>query len=243
MRKVIINTLLFIAGFTTVFALLGAGASFLGAYLILYKNYINVAGGLLVIILGIHLTGIYRIGLLDYEKRFHMQSKPFGLLGSFLIGAAFAFGWSPCIGPILSSILLLAANQNTIGAGIFLLIVYSMGLGIPFLLTGIALNYAMGAFKAIKRNYKTIEMISGLLLIFIGVLIATSQFTRMSGWLSRVFGAGFEASLGTNATWITAAAAGFLSFISPCVLPLVPAYISYISGLSLDELRGQKETH
>jgi len=240
MQKVLINTLLFVAGFTVVFAMLGATASYLGQYLVLYKTYINVIGGILIIILGLHLAHIFRIKYLDYEKRMNVQGKPFGLIGSFLIGAAFAFGWSPCIGPILSSILLIAANQATVSDGIFLLIVYSMGLGVPFLITGLALNYAMGVFKVIKRNYKKIELFSGALLIFIGVLVATNQFTRMSGWLSRAFGVGLEANLGTQATLLTAFGAGFLSFISPCVLPLVPAYISYISGVSLETLRGEQ---
>jgi len=238
MRKVITNTLLFISGFTLVFASLGATASLLGQYLILYKTYINVVGGILIIILGLHLAGVYRIGFLEYEKRFNVQGKPMGWVSSFLIGGAFAFGWTPCIGPILSSILLIAANQNTIWDGILLLVVYSAGLGIPFLITGIAFNYSIRVFKVIKRNYRTIELISGLLLIFIGVLIATNQFTRMSGWLAAVFGAGFESHLGHQANFLTAIAAGFLSFISPCVLPLVPAYISYISGVSIDDLKG-----
>src|SRR5574341_1829263 len=171
MRKVIVNTLFFVAGFTVVFATLGAGASWIGQYLVLYKNYINIAGGILIVILGLHLTGVYRIGFLDYEKRFHVKGKPLGFLGSFVIGSAFAFGWTPCIGPILSSILLIAANQATVGDGLFLLILYSAGLGVPFLLTGIAFNYALGFFKVIKRNYRTVEWISGLLLIFIGVLV------------------------------------------------------------------------
>ncbi len=220
-----------------VFASLGATASLLGQYLILYKTYINIVGGVLIIILGLHLAGIFRINFLTYEKRINVQGKPLGLLSSFLIGGAFAFGWTPCIGPILSSILIIAANQNTIMDGIVLLILYSAGLGVPFLLTGIAFNYSVRVFKVIKKNYRTIELVSGLLLIFIGVLVATNQFTRMSGWLASAFGVGLEASLGHQANMITAVAAGFLSFISPCVLPLVPAYISYISGVSIDELR------
>jgi cytochrome c-type biogenesis protein len=107
------------------------------------------------------------------------------LIGSFLIGAAFAFGWTPCIGPILSAILLIAADQKTILDGVFLLVIYSMGLGIPFLITGIALNYALSVFKTIKKNYRKIELASGLLLICIGVLVATDQFTRLSAWLAR----------------------------------------------------------
>jgi len=238
MRKVIINTLLFVAGFTVVFASLGATASLLGQYLVLYKTYINVVGGIIIIILGLHLAGIYRIGFLEYEKRINVQGKPLGWISSFLIGGAFAFGWTPCIGPILSSILLIAANQNTVLDGIVLLVLYSAGLGVPFLLTGIAFNYSIRVFKVIKKNYRAIELVSGLLLLFIGVLVATNQFTRMSGWLASAFGVGFETSLGHQANAITAIAAGFLSFISPCVLPLVPAYISYISGVSIDDLRG-----
>lgn len=240
MRKVIVSTLLFVLGFTVVFASLGATASLLGQYLILYKTYINIVGGILIIILGLHFAGIFRINFLTYERRFNVQGKPLGLLSSFLIGAAFAFGWTPCIGPILSSILIIAANQDTIADGIFLLILYSAGLGVPFLLTGIAFNYAVRVFKVIKRNYRKIELASGLLLIFIGVLVATNQFTRMSGWLATAFGVGLEASLGHQANMITAIAAGFLSFISPCVLPLVPAYISYISGVSIDDLKATR---
>jgi len=240
MKRIILTTLLFVAGFTVVFASLGATASLLGQYLVLYKTTINIVGGILIIILGLHLSGIYRIGFLDYEKRFQVQGQPLGMISAFIVGAAFAFGWTPCIGPILSSILLLAANQNTISDGILLLVLYSAGLGIPFLLTGIAFNYAVNVFKAIKRHYKLIESISGALLIFIGILMATNQFTRLSGWLATAFGVGLEGSLGHQANAITAIAAGFLSFISPCVLPLVPAYISYISGVSLDELRGQR---
>ena len=145
----------------------------------------------------------------------------------------------PCIGPILSSILIIAANQETITDGIILLILYSAGLGIPFLLTGIAFNYAARVFKVIKKNYRTIELVSGIMLIFIGVLVATNQFTRMSGWLASAFGVGLEASLGHQANMITAIMQ-FLSFISPCVLPLVPAYISYISGVSIDELKATR---
>src|SRR5688572_5807745 len=240
MRKVIINTLLFVAGFTVVFASLGATASLIGQYLILYTTYINIVGGILIIILGLHLAGIFRINFLTYERRINVQGKPLGLLSSFLIGGAFAFGWTPCIGPILSSILLIAANQATITDGLFLLILYSAGLGIPFLLTGIAFNYSVRVFKVIKKNYRTIEVFSGLLLLFIGVLVATNQFTRLSSWLATAFGVGLEASLGHQANMVTAVAAGFLSFISPCVLPLVPAYISYISGVSIDELKATR---
>jgi cytochrome c-type biogenesis protein len=237
MKRVILNTLVFIAGFTAVFATLGATASYFGQYLALYKTEINVVGGLLVIVLGLHYMGIFRIKMLDSEKRFNIKGKPLGILGSFLIGATFAFGWTPCIGPILASILFLASNQQTIRDGLFLLIIYSAGLGIPFLLTGIALNYALSAFKMIKRNYRTVETISGSLLILIGLLIATNQFTRISGWLG-IYDTGLGPS-GHEATMVTAFAAGLLSFLSPCVLPLVPAYISFISGVSVEELKGQ----
>ncbi len=184
-RKVVINTLLFILGFTIVFCTLGATASFIGQYLILYKSNINIVGGILIIVLGLHLAGVYRIKWLDYEKRIHVKEKPLGMLGSLLVGAAFAFGWTPCIGPILSGILLIAADQKTIADGIFLLVVYSLGLGVPFLLTGIGLNYAISVFKIIKKHYRGIELASGVLLIFIGVLVATNQFSRLSAWLAR----------------------------------------------------------
>ena len=188
LRKVMLNMLLFVAGFTAVFASLGAGASYIGAFLVYYKTYINVIGGLLIIILGLHLIGIFRIRFLDYEKRIQVREKPLGFIGAFLIGAAFAFGWTPCIGPILAAILILAQNQKTVFDGVLLLVVYSLGLGVPFLLTGLALNYALSVFKTIKRHYRKIELASGFLLIFIGVLVATDQFSRISGWLARFQG-------------------------------------------------------
>lgn len=184
-RKVVINTLLFVLGFTIVFCTLGATASFIGQYLVRYKSYINIIGGLLIIILGLHMANVYRIKWLDYEKRIQVKEKPLGMIGSLLVGAAFAFGWTPCIGPILSGILLVAADQKTIADGMFLLVIYSLGLGIPFLLTGIGLNYAISVFKTIKKHYRGIELVSGVLLIFIGVLVATNQFSRLSAWLAR----------------------------------------------------------
>ena len=187
-RKVILSTLLFVAGFTIVFATLGATASYIGQYLVLYKRTINIVGGIMIIILGIHLSSIYRISFLDYEKRIQVQQKPLGWLSSMLIGAAFAFGWTPCIGPILSAILIVAANQHTIFDGVLLLVLYSLGLGVPFLLTGIGLNYALSVFKKIKKHYRTIELVSGILLMIIGILVATDQFTRISGWLAKFSG-------------------------------------------------------
>ena len=183
--KVVINTLLFVLGFTIVFCTLGATASYIGQYLVRYKSYINIIGGGLIIILGLHMANVFRIKWLDYEKRIHVKEKPLGMVGSILVGAAFAFGWTPCIGPILSGILLVAADQKTITDGIFLLVIYSLGLGIPFLLTGIGLNYAISVFKTIKKHYRGIELASGVLLIFIGLLIATNQFSRLSAWLAR----------------------------------------------------------
>jgi cytochrome c-type biogenesis protein len=127
--------------------------------------------------------GVFRIAFLEAEKRVHSQRKPAGPLGAMLVGVAFAFGWTPCIGPILGGILAIAGSKNSVGEGITLLAVYSLGLGIPFLLTSLAINQFFGAAKRIRRYYHAIELVSGALLIAIGVLIITGQLTIITRYL------------------------------------------------------------
>jgi cytochrome c-type biogenesis protein len=186
-KKTSLNSLFFILGFSVVFMLLGASATFFGKLLISKIHIFNKIAGIIIFVFGFHLIGIYRIPWLDYEKRFHARKKGLGLFESFLIGLAFAFGWSPCIGPILAGILLLASNQQTVTQGMGLLLAYSLGLGIPFMITGIGFNLFLEFFSKIKKHFRTIETISGIFLMVIGVLIFFNAMGYISSFLIRLF--------------------------------------------------------
>ncbi len=187
LRKVSLNTLLFVLGFSVVFIAMGASATFVGEFLLSKLSLFNKIAGVIIIILGLHIMGVFKIPFLNYEKRFHAKSKPLGPMGSFVVGLAFAFGWTPCIGPILGGILLLASNQDTMGKGIVLLSSYSLGLGIPFFITAVSFNTFLGVFGWVKRYFRTIEIISGLLLVVIGFLIFIGSFGYIAALLSRWF--------------------------------------------------------
>lgn len=179
------NAVFFITGFSLVFILLGASASYLGSYLIEGKNYLRYIGGIIVIIFGIHTTGFFKIKFFYIEKRVQLGKMDISYLSSFFTGIAFAAGWTPCIGPILSSILILASAQATIYKGILLLTLYSLGLGIPFLLTALFINMALGIFAKIRHFYRAIEIVSGLILILVGFLIVTDSFKILTKFLSK----------------------------------------------------------
>lgn len=185
-RRVIFNTLAFVLGFSVVFILLGASATAVGAFLLAKQKLIAQVAGAMVIVFGIHVMGIIRIPWLYQEKRAHVAVKPAGLMGSFLVGLAFAFGWTPCIGPILASILSLAAAEETLGAGIGLLAVYSLGLAIPFMITAIAFNQVMVVFDQVKRHMRVVEIVSGLLLVGVGILLMTDGLTIIAAWAQRI---------------------------------------------------------
>ncbi len=178
------HSLLFIFGFSLVFVLMGASASYLGQVLIQYQSWIMRAGGILIIILGIHFTGIITIPFLQMEKRFELKKKPLGYLGSFLVGIVFAAGWTPCVGPILSTILLYASTAKSFTTGIVLLAFYSMGLGIPFFLASLAFNSFLSTFEKIKRYLRVITIVSGLFLIVIGILLLTDLFTTLNNYMN-----------------------------------------------------------
>lgn len=171
MMKVVINTVFFVLGFSLVFILLGATATWVGDTLRQFLPIFNKVAGVLVFLFGLHVAGVFKIKALNYEKRFQASGKKMGLIGSFVIGIAFAFGWTPCIGPILGSILTLAAQQSSVSSGIMLLSFYSAGLGVPFILTAVLFNYLIGTFGFIKRHFRAVEIISGSLLMIIGILI------------------------------------------------------------------------
>src|SRR5262245_13874 len=153
-RRVGITSLFFVLGFSTIFIALGATATLVGYYLQHYKRALGMVGGAVIIVLGLHMTGILPIKWLLFEKRAEMRTRPVGLIGAYLVGLAFAFGWTPCIGPILAMILGMAAQQDTVFQGIILLAAYSAGLGIPFVVSGLAINGFFAAFARLRRHMK-----------------------------------------------------------------------------------------
>ena len=181
--QVFVTSLAFVLGFSLVFIALGASATAIGKFMFSKLPLLSKLAGVVLIIFGLHTMGVFRLAFLDTEKRVHQQRKPAGPLGAMLVGIAFAFGWTPCIGPILGGILAIAGSKNTVGEGVTLLAVYSLGLGIPFLITSLAINQFFGAAKRIRKYYHAIELTSGALLIAIGVLILTGQLTIIVRYL------------------------------------------------------------
>ena len=175
--QVFLTSVAFVIGFSLVFVALGASATAVGKFLFARLPLFSKIAGAVLIVFGLHTMGVFRLAFLETEKRVHSQRKPAGPLGAVLVGVAFAFGWTPCIGPILGGILAIAGSKNSVTEGVTLLAVYSLGLGIPFLLTSLAINQFFGAAKRVRRYYHAIELASGALLIVIGVLIISGQLT------------------------------------------------------------------
>ena len=182
-RQVVIASLAFILGFSIVFVALGASATAIGQFIFDRQPILSKIAGALIIVFGLHTMGVFRLAFLDTEKRARTSRKPAGPLGALLVGVAFAFGWTPCIGPILAGILVVAGSQDTIGQGVLLLGVYSLGLGVPFLLTSLAIDRFFSVAAAIRRHYHAIELTSGGLLVAIGLLIFTGQLTVIVRYL------------------------------------------------------------
>lgn len=181
--QVFLTSLAFVIGFSIVFVALGASATAIGKFMFAKLPLLSKIAGVILIVFGLHTMGVFRLAFLETEKRVHSQRKPAGPLGAMLVGIAFAFGWTPCIGPILGGILAIAGSKNTVSEGITLLAVYSLGLGIPFLLTSLAINQFFSAAKRIRKHYHAVEVTSGVLLIAIGVLIVTGQLTIITRYL------------------------------------------------------------
>lgn len=171
LNPILPNALLFILGFSAVFVILGASATFLGSFLFAKQRVIKLIAGIIVIFFGLHISGVFNIKFLQAEKKLHLKKKPLSFLGSFLVGIAFGFGWTPCVGPILGSILILAAAKETVLQGIMLLSFYSLGLAIPFFMVAVGIGWALRLFSKIKRYFRLISAISGILLIAIGIWV------------------------------------------------------------------------
>jgi cytochrome c-type biogenesis protein len=178
------NSLAFVLGFSVVFIALGASATAVGNFLMSQRKLLSIVAGIVIIVFGLHLTGLVKIPLLYREARINTVQTRRGLAGSFVLGFAFAFGWTPCIGPILTGILALAATRDTVFQGMFLLAVYSAGLAIPFLLTGLGLSQFMKFYSGFRKHLHVVEVLSGVLLIAIGVLMAFDKLGMLSGYLS-----------------------------------------------------------
>ena len=185
--RVLASALGFVAGFATVFVALGATASVIGQAVGAYLGYLGYAAGILLIVMGLHFLGVFRIALLDRTARVGLAKEPAGLVGAYVIGLAFGFGWSSCVGPVLTAILLMAGAADSAAAGAWLLLIYSLGIGVPFL---VAAGFA-GAFMRWSASFRAhlgrIEKAMGLLLIMAGVLIFTGQMPAIAFWLIETF--------------------------------------------------------
>jgi len=170
-KTILPESLLFILGFSIVFVILGALATFLGSFLFAKQRIIKIIGGLIVIFFGLHISGLFNIKFLQYEKKLHLKSKPVTRFGSFLVGMVFGFGWTPCVGPILGGILMLAAAKDSMFKGVLLLSSYSLGLGLPFFLLSLAIGKTLTLFSKVKKHFKLISRLSGGLLAAIGIWI------------------------------------------------------------------------
>ncbi len=181
---VMLHSLTFIGGFSVVFIALGAVATGIGQFANEYHNLLAKVAGIIVIVFGLHLTGLLKIKALYADKRLHDVKGGSSALGSFAVGFAFAFGWTPCIGPILATILVFAGAQETVLKGVLLLAIYSLGLAVPFLLTSLGVDRFLGFYTRFRRHLHTVEVISGVLLIVVGVLIFMNNLKLLSGYLA-----------------------------------------------------------
>ncbi len=247
---------LFVLGFSFVFVfVIGISAGLIGQFSNGFRDaqdWVLRAGGLLVIVLGLHTMGVIRIPFLYYDTRKQQApKKEWGYGGSFLMGVTFAAGWSPCVGPILGGILTLGYSTGSVGQAVLLLTVYALGLALPFLAAALALDRATTSIRKLQKHMKTIEFAGGILLILIGLVIIAGTIRGLEQFslqrLALAFGGGTDLALvldewlvsragGNTLTIPLAFLAGLFSFLSPCVLPLVPAYIGYLTGQAANTL-------
>jgi len=180
LSKAVSNTIAFILGFSTIFVALGASSSFIGSLFFKYQDYLRIGGGILTIIFGLFIAGFLKLDFLMREKRFHINKGPAGYAGAFFIGMSFAAGWTPCIGPILGTILIYASSKASASYGLELLAVYSLGLAIPFMLSTLAINTFLAHSKKIYRFMKIVTVISGVILITFGIMLLTNRVGQLA---------------------------------------------------------------
>jgi cytochrome c-type biogenesis protein len=184
LRKVMLNSIAFIMGFSVVFITLGALSTEVGQLLARYKSILAQVAGVVIILFGLHLTGVFRINALYADKRLHSVKGSSTVVGAFVIGFAFAFGWTPCVGPILAVILGFAAEQDSVAKGILLLTIYSLGLAVPFLLTSLLMERFLKFYSRFRNHMHALEVVSGALLVVLGVLLVIGRFTMLSRYFS-----------------------------------------------------------
>lgn len=181
-RRVMFHALAFVLGFSLVFVSLGASFSAAGQFLLDYRDLIRRVGGALIVVFGLYIAGVFKLGLFGRTAQFQIREKPAGYLGSLAVGITFAIGWTPCVGPILGAILSLAGTTETVGRGIGLLIAYSAGLGLPFLVSAVALGSFLRFFKRYRPFIPVMERGAGVLLIVVGVLVFTNYYVVLNSW-------------------------------------------------------------
>jgi cytochrome c-type biogenesis protein len=186
-RRVVTASIFFVLGFTTVFLGLGASVSAFGSLLQSYREPLGIVSGVIIILFGLHFLGVVRIPLLYQEARFEVASSGANYVGAYVMGLAFAFGWTPCIGPILMTVLAVATNEASLPAGIKLLLAYSLGLGIPFILAAVAIGPFLGFIKRFKRHFGLFEKVMGLMLVITGILFLTGGQNWFSTWMVEHF--------------------------------------------------------
>jgi cytochrome c-type biogenesis protein len=184
-RAALIHSLLFVLGFTLIFLAFGAAATTLGQLLLYQRVWISRIGGVLIIVFGLYMLGVFNVSMFSRERRVHIANKPVGYLGTLLVGIAFGAGWTPCIGPILGSILTYAASSADLARGMWLLLAYSLGLAVPFLLAAVAIERFLDFFTRMKRQMNWITRTSGVLMILVGILMVTNYFTILASVLQQ----------------------------------------------------------
>jgi cytochrome c-type biogenesis protein len=186
-KTVVMSSVAFVLGFTTVFVILGATATAAGQLLAANLPLLAKIAGVVIIIAGLHFLGVIHLPILHREARYHADSRPAGLIGAYVIGLAFAFGWTPCIGPVLGAILAVAAGEGSVRQGISLLFVYSLGLGIPFVIAAIAIRPFLSTMQRFKKHLGTVEKVLGGFLVLTGILFLTDAMTLISSWMLELF--------------------------------------------------------
>lgn len=177
MKITLLHSFAFVAGFSIIFVLLGASASLAGSLLARHLNTIRIVGGVLIIIMGVFVMDVVNIPFLQREAKFHLKTRPAGYIGTIVVGMIFAAGWTPCTGPFLGSVLGLASQSNSVGSGMVLLMFYSLGLGIPFILSAVAISSFLSTFSKLKKHFRAIKIVSGAVLIIMGVLLLLDKMT------------------------------------------------------------------
>ena len=186
-KTVIMSSVAFVLGFTTIFVILGATATAAGQLMVDNLSLLGKIAGVVIIIAGLHFLGVLHIPMLHREARYHADARPAGLIGAYVIGLAFAFGWTPCIGPVLAAILAMAAGEDSVRQGVALLFVYSLGLGIPFIAAAIAIKPFMSTLQRFRKHLATVEKLLGGFLVLTGILFLTNSMTLIASWMLELF--------------------------------------------------------